>query len=104
MSTTQLALRILVVASLIPGCATSPGGDDDGSGDDDGPIAFTNGTSTLAGMAEVGYVDGARRVAKFSNPVNVIYRDGTLYVADSGNHRIRKISRGGSYTPLYRPR
>ena len=91
MSTTQLALRILVVASLIPGCATSPGGDDDGTGDDDGPIAFTNGTSTLAGMAEVGYVDGARRVAKFSNPVNVIYRDGTLYVADFDNGKLRAI-------------
>ena len=89
MSTTQLALRVLV-AGLIAGCATnSPGGDDDG--DDDGPVAFTNGTSTLAGMAEVGYVDGARRIAKFSNPVNVAFRDGVVYVADFDNSKLRAI-------------
>jgi DNA-binding beta-propeller fold protein YncE len=89
MSTTQLALRVLL-AGLIAGCATNPGGDD-GNGDDDGPLAFTNGTSTLAGMAESGFVDGARRVAKFSNPVNVAFRNGVVYVADFDNGKLRAI-------------
>jgi hypothetical protein len=96
MSTTHRVLRFLI-AGMIAGCATnsSPmsddGGDGTGGGGDDGDLPFTAGVSTLAGMAEPGYVDGARKVAKFSNPVNVAYRDGMLYVADFDNGKLRAI-------------
>jgi YVTN family beta-propeller protein len=88
----SLVLRFLAIG-LIAGCATNngPSGNDGGGGDDDGEVPFTNGVSTLAGMAEAGYVDGARAVAKFSNPVNVAFRNGTLYVADFDNNKLRAI-------------
>ena len=89
MPITQLVLRFLV-GGLIAGCATNGMGDD-GSGDDDGDVPFTNGVSTLSGTAAAGYVDGARAVARFSNPVNVAFRDGTLYVADFDNGKLRAI-------------
>jgi len=89
MINTQFVLRVLI-ASMIAGCATNSS-DDDGTGDDDGPVAFTNGVSTLSGQAEAGFVDGARKVAKFANPVNVAFRDGTLYVADFDNGKLRAI-------------
>jgi sugar lactone lactonase YvrE len=94
MSMTQFALRVLL-AGMITGCATSNSStgddDDDGGGADDGDLPFTNGVSTLAGMAEAGYVDGPRKVAKFSNPVNVAFRDGKLYVADFDGSKLRVI-------------
>ena len=92
MSIPQLALRFLV-AGLVAGCAasSSSGDDEPSGGGDDGELPFTNGTSTLAGMADAGYIDGARKVAKFANPVNVAYRDGILYVADFDNGKLRAI-------------
>jgi sugar lactone lactonase YvrE len=86
----------LLVAGAFAGCASDgssgKGGDDDDTPpQDDGELPFTNGVSTLAGMADAGYVDGARKVAQFSNPVNVLYRDGTLYVADFDNGKLRAI-------------
>lgn len=53
---------------------------------------FTAGVSTLSGKAEAGYVDGARGIALFANPVNVAYKDGSLYVADFDNNRIRVVN------------
>jgi len=95
MSITQLALRFLL-AGLITGCATNnpPGDDGSGSGSGsggDGDVPFTNGVSTLAGSADPGYVDGARAVARFSNPVNVAFHDGVVYVADFDNSKLRAI-------------
>jgi YVTN family beta-propeller protein len=58
---------------------------------DSAPPLFTQGTSTLAGRALPGYVDGARDVARFADPVNVAYRDGHVYVADFDNNKIRVI-------------
>lgn len=65
-------------------------GSDAGSGD--GDVPFTNGASTLAGSSLSGMVDGSRAVARFSDPVNVVYHDGLLVVADSGNNRLRVIN------------
>jgi sugar lactone lactonase YvrE len=93
MPTTNLALS-LIAAGLFAGCSTMNNptpGDDTPTGDDDGDVAFTNGVSTLAGAADAGYVDGARRVARFANPVNVAYRDGLIYVADFDNGKLRVI-------------
>lgn len=69
-----------------------------GSGSDDGNVPFTNGVSTLAGMATAGYVDGPRKIAQFSNPVNVAYHNGMLYVADFDNGKLRVIDTGTHVT------
>jgi glucose/arabinose dehydrogenase len=92
MSTTRLALNLLL-AGLIAGCATNGSNGDDGTGPtgDDGDVPFTSGVSTLAGSADPGYVDGARKIARFSNPVNVAVHDGKVYVADFDNSKLRAI-------------
>lgn len=87
----SLKLALLALASALIGCSSSMDGPDSPTGDDDGDVPFTNGVSTLAGMADAGFVDGARRFAQFNNPVNVLYRDGMVYVADFDNGRIRMI-------------
>lgn len=46
--------------------------------------------STLAGSTQ-GYSDGKGEAAKFSDPRGIFYYKGKLYVADSGNHKIRVI-------------
>jgi DNA-binding beta-propeller fold protein YncE len=92
MSTPRLVLCVLFTG-LITGCATSGSNGDDGtgSGDDDGDVPFTEGVSTLAGSADAGAADGARKTARFSNPVNVAFHDGTVYVADFDNSKLRAI-------------
>lgn len=48
--------------------------------------------STVAGCPDKGYEDGSGDAAKFNRPTGIaIGSDGTLYVADSGNGRIRSI-------------
>lgn len=50
--------------------------------------------STLEG-SDQGYVDGSGK-AKFNDPNGIaVDPSGTIYIADSGNHRIRKISPSG---------
>ena len=92
MLTTKLAFS-LFAAGVFAGCATNGGSGDSGGGGDggDGDVPFTNGVSTLAGTTQAGYVDGGRAIARFSNPVNVAYRDGILYVADFDNGKLRAI-------------
>lgn len=46
--------------------------------------------STLAGSGK-GFLDGAGVIAQFNSPTDVAILDGIIYVADLGNHRIRKI-------------
>lgn len=51
--------------------------------------------TTIAGSSQ-GYLDGIGTVAKFNGPAGVaVDNNGTLYVADRLNHRIRKISSTG---------
>jgi hypothetical protein len=48
---------------------------------------------TLAGAVEPGFADGPGYAARFDGPSGlVISKDGSLLVADSRNHRIRRIS------------
>ncbi len=56
--------------------------------------------STLAGGPE-GYLDAAGTLARFSHPNALVFdSQGNLYIADSGNHAIRKLSPLGQVTTL----
>ncbi|PJJ60346.1 NHL repeat-containing protein [Hymenobacter chitinivorans] len=56
--------------------------------------------STLAGTGTAGAADGPAASAQFSSPSGVaVAPDGTVYVADKGNHKIRQI-RNGQVTTL----
>lgn len=58
-------------------------------------ISTTGVVTTIAGSTS-GYKDGPALTAKFATPYGVaIAADGSLYVADKGNHYIRKISTTG---------
>lgn len=57
--------------------------------------------TTLAGSGTVGFADGMGAAAQFDGPFAVAAAaDGTLYVADSGNHRIRRVSPAGEVSTL----
>ena len=47
--------------------------------------------STLAGSGSPGHANGVGTAAQFDGPIGIAISGGTLYVADSGNHRIRAI-------------
>jgi len=57
--------------------------------------------STLAGSGAQGSDDGASAVASFNTPKSIaVDASGNLYVADSGNHKIRKITAAGVVSTL----
>jgi sugar lactone lactonase YvrE len=57
--------------------------------------------STLAGSGSGEFADGQGISAHFKSPRGVaVDRSGNVYVADSGNHRIRRISPSGLVTTL----
>lgn len=60
--------------------------------------------STLAGNGVRGNVDGKGKAASFNHPQDIaVAADGTLYVADTLNHVIRKITKDGTVTTLNAP-
>jgi streptogramin lyase len=57
--------------------------------------------TTLAGRGEWGFADGKGASARFWSPRGVaVDASGTVYVADSGNNRIRKVTPSGQVTTL----
>ena len=58
--------------------------------------------STLAGKGgAAGSVDGFGAAARFNNPGGIaVAGDGTLYIADTGNHTVRKLSPDGTVITL----
>ncbi len=57
--------------------------------------------STLAGGGEPGYTDGVGAEARFDTPCGIaIDDDGTMLVADTGNHRIRRVELNGRVTTI----
>ena len=59
---------------------------------------------TLAGSSNSGYVDGAGSAARFTGPYAItIDNTGTMYVAEAGNHRIRKVTNNGVVTSIAGP-
>ena len=52
--------------------------------------------TTWAGSGQYGYTDGAKTSARFRYPRDVVVlKDGTMFVLDSSNYRIRRISQAG---------
>jgi sugar lactone lactonase YvrE len=57
--------------------------------------------STLAGNGVIGINDGKGKAASFYYPTDVVVTaDGTLYVADTLNHAIRKVTADGMVTTI----
>ena len=65
-------------------------------------ITRDNRVSTLAGLAmRAGAADGQGTSARFNNPMGVaVDAAGNVYVADRGNHAIRKITPSGAVSTL----
>ena len=59
------------------------------------------GVSTLAGANDSGFVDGNGAAARFSGPTGItVGPDGHAYIADRGNHRIRRLTIAGDVTTV----
>jgi sugar lactone lactonase YvrE len=57
--------------------------------------------STLAGSGVAGFADGVGTAARFNVPRGLaISADGTIYVADQGNYRIRRVSPTGEVVTI----
>jgi len=65
-------------------------------------ITPAGGVTTMAGMpAQSGFTDDTGSAARFNSPLGItVGANDTLYVADSGNQLIRKITSGGGVTTL----
>jgi len=54
--------------------------------------AATGLVSTVAGTGAVGSQDGAALSAQFNRPYSIAVRNGSLYIADASNNRIRRVA------------
>ncbi len=67
-----------------------------------GPLIAQESVRTLAGLPETpGAVDAAGALARFNDPAGVVVTaDGTIFVADSRNHVIRRLATNGVVSTL----
>jgi sugar lactone lactonase YvrE len=94
--TEQVVNNLMVHAGISP---TSPT-DVDATDTHEGPGSAID-VAPVAGSGAAGFSDGAAETAEFDIPAAVAAgADGTLYVTDSRNHRIRAVSASGSVTTL----
>lgn len=57
--------------------------------------------TTIAGNPGItGSADGTGDAARFNNPQGIVALDGDLYVVDTGNHTVRKVTMAGVVTTL----
>ncbi len=64
-------------------------------------VSPTRSISIVAGASTAGHQDGPNTIATFNGPTGIAVDDvGTIYVADTGNHSIRKISTDGQVSTL----
>lgn len=64
-------------------------------------VTPSGGVTTFAGARTIGYADGPTGVAQFNRPTGLgIDAQGNLYVADTHNHTIRKITPAGVVSTL----
>ncbi len=64
-------------------------------------VSLSGEVTTWAGSSEGGYTDGAAADARFSEPLSLAKApDGTIYVGDGTNYRIRKIAPDGNVTTM----
>lgn len=66
-------------------------------------ISVDGNVTTLAGGGSPGYADGQAGSALFDTPCGVVDdKEGNLYIADAGNHAIRKLTSAGDVTTVIR--
>lgn len=64
-------------------------------------ISVEGAVSTIAGAGMPGFVDGAAEGAMFDTPCGIAVDDqGNLFVADTGNHAVRKITPEGDVSTI----
>jgi hypothetical protein len=67
-------------------------------------VSAQRNVTTIAGsFSQSGYTNGAGNLARFSGASGVCVSGGTIFVAESGNHRIRSITYNPSPEPVLPP-
>ena len=59
-------------------------------------VSLTGATTTYAGSGSPGFVDNTGTAASFVSPEGIAFDGSSFYVADTGNHAIRKITPVGN--------
>ncbi|VDA99971.1 hypothetical protein S1OALGB6SA_1045, partial [Olavius algarvensis spirochete endosymbiont] len=82
------SILVLAFMSLLASCKVS---ESTSMGSDSTSMPWV--VSTFAGTGTAAFANGAGTTARFNHPIAVaVDSEGNVYVADTGNHRIRKIT------------